>query len=79
MDARQSGAGVPAGTPLWITLIDMLEHGRALLVVQLRRVRTRQSRIERVFNGELELGPRETALPQIILLRTGESPREARP
>jgi hypothetical protein len=28
---------------------------------------------------ELEVGPRETALPQIILLRTGESQREPKP
>jgi hypothetical protein len=39
-------------------LEDVLEHDRTLAFVQVRRVRTRQTLIERVLDREFDLRPR---------------------
>ena len=46
---------INADVPFRVTLIHVLEHGGAFLLVKLRCIRAGQADIERVFDGQLQL------------------------
>ena len=68
---RSNRRPVNARVPFGVTLINVLEHGRALLLVTVGRVGAGQTGVEHVFDGELEMGPRGGFLPPVGDLRRG--------